>query len=88
MPQNIHIARRQVAVHNVLGLHLRAADKFVRLANAFQSEVRVHCKGVMANGKIYRARLRNDALTPFAGGRGTWVDTGLTIPDVSTVADL
>lgn len=44
--------------------------------------------GITRDGKIYRGRLRNDALTPFAGGRGTWVDTGLTIPDVSTVADL
>ena len=51
MAQNIHIVRRQVAVNNVLGLHLRAADKFVRLANAFQSEVRVHCKDIIADGR-------------------------------------
>jgi phosphocarrier protein HPr len=51
MAQNIHVARRQVGVSNVLGLHLRAADKFVTLANSFQSEVRVHCKGIIANGK-------------------------------------
>src|SRR5208282_1267944 len=44
-------ARRQVAVNNVLGLHLRAADKFVRMANAFQSDVRVCCEGIIANGK-------------------------------------
>ena len=29
--QNFHVACRQVAISNVLGLHLRAADKFVRL---------------------------------------------------------
>ena len=51
MTQNVHIARRQVAVNNVLGLHLRVADKFVRLANAFQSEVNVHCKGIKADGR-------------------------------------
>ena len=51
MAQNFHVARRHVGVNNVLGLHLRAADKFVKLAARFQSEVRVHCKGVMANGK-------------------------------------
>ena len=51
MAQNFHVARRQVGVSNVLGLHLRVADKFVRLANAFQSDVMVHCKGVRANGK-------------------------------------
>ena len=51
MAQNSHVARRHVGVSNVLGLHLRVADKFVRLANAFQSDVRVHCKGVRANGR-------------------------------------
>src|SRR5208337_571444 len=49
--QNFHVARRQVGVNNVLGLHLRAADKFVRLAKAFQSDVRVCCEGIIANGK-------------------------------------
>jgi len=49
--QNFHVARRQVGVNNVLGLHLRAADKFVRLAKAFQSDVKVCCKGIIANGK-------------------------------------
>jgi phosphocarrier protein HPr len=51
MAQNYHVARRQVGVGNVLGLHLRAAGKFVRLANAFQSDVRVCCKGAMADGR-------------------------------------
>ena len=51
MAQNFHVARRQVAVNNVLGLHLRAADRFVKLANAFQSDVRVCCKGIRANGR-------------------------------------
>ena len=51
MAQNSDVARRQVGVSNVLGLHLRVADKFVRLANAFQSEVAVHCNGIVANGK-------------------------------------
>jgi len=51
MAQKVHIARRHVGVSNVLGLHLRVAGRFVKLANAFQSEVRVHCNGVVANGK-------------------------------------
>ncbi len=51
MAQNIQVARRQVGVNNVLGLHLRVADKFVRLANAFQSDISVCCKGIIANGK-------------------------------------
>jgi phosphocarrier protein len=51
MSQNFHLARRQVGVSNVLGLHLRVADQFVRTAKAFRSDVRVHCKGAMADGK-------------------------------------
>jgi phosphocarrier protein len=51
MAENFHVARRQVAVNNVLGLHLRVANKFVIMANAFQSDVRVCCKGVIADGR-------------------------------------
>jgi phosphocarrier protein len=51
MTQDIHIARRQVGVSNVLGLHLRVADQFVRSAKAFRSDVRVRCNGAMADGK-------------------------------------
>jgi len=51
MAQNIQFARRQVDVNHVLGLHLRVADKFVKLASSFQSEVWVHSKGIMANGR-------------------------------------
>ena len=51
MTQNMYVARRQVRVHNVLGLHMRAADEFVKLANSFQPDVNVCCNGVMANGK-------------------------------------
>ena len=49
--QSVHVARRQVEVGHALGLHLRVAERFVRSANAFRSDVRVHCKGVMADGK-------------------------------------
>ena len=51
MAQNFRVARRQVGVSNVLGLHLRVAGRFVRLAQAFQSDVRVCCKGIRANGR-------------------------------------
>src|SRR5271165_1043954 len=51
MAQNDHLARRQVGVNNVLGLHLRVAGRFVKLANAFQSDVRVCCKGIIADGR-------------------------------------
>ncbi len=49
--ENFHVARRQVAVNNVLGLHLRVANEFVKMANAFQSDVKVYCKGIIADGR-------------------------------------
>src|SRR5208337_3926163 len=49
--QNFHVAPRQVGVTNVHGLHLRGSGKFVKLANTFQSDVRVCCKGIRANGR-------------------------------------
>ena len=44
--------------------------------------------GITRDGHIHRERKTRDALTPFAGGRGTWVDTGLVVADISTVGDL
>ena len=51
MIHDLHVARRQVGIGNVLGLHLRAADQFVRLADQFKCEVGVCCNGRAANGK-------------------------------------
>jgi phosphocarrier protein len=45
------VARRQVEITNSLGLHLRPADKFVRLAHQFQAEVQVLHNGNTFNGK-------------------------------------
>ena len=49
--QNFHVAYRQVAISNVLGLHLRAAAKFVRSAQAFESAVKVRSNGIVADGR-------------------------------------
>jgi hypothetical protein len=43
--------------------------------------------GITPDGKIYRLRTAHDA-PGGVGGRGTVVDTGLTIPDISSAADL
>jgi len=43
--------RRQVQIVNALGLHLRAADRFVRLAQQYQAEVQVHRDGRAGNGR-------------------------------------
>jgi phosphocarrier protein len=43
--------RRQVKILNSLGLHMRPADKFVKLALQFQSEIQVTHNGNEYNGK-------------------------------------
>ncbi|MGC8643577.1 MAG: HPr family phosphocarrier protein [Isosphaeraceae bacterium] len=43
--------RQQVEITNELGLHLRAANRWVELARTFQSEVRVFWNGRSADGK-------------------------------------
>jgi phosphocarrier protein len=53
-PPMIHettVARRGIEIVNCLGLHLRPADKFVKLALRYQSDVRVHFNGGSFNGK-------------------------------------
>ena len=44
-------ATREVRVRNRLGMHARAAVKFVQLANQFRSEVKIFKDGTEANGK-------------------------------------
>ncbi len=44
-------AERQVQVRNRLGMHARAAVRFVQVANGFKSEVKVIKDGQEANGK-------------------------------------
>jgi phosphocarrier protein HPr len=43
--------RRTLKIRNKLGLHARAAVKFVQLAGQFQSEIKVGRNGQEANGK-------------------------------------
>jgi len=45
------VARRWIEILNGLGLHLRPADKFVKLALRYRSDVRVHFNGGCFNGK-------------------------------------
>ena len=44
-------AKRDVKIRNRLGMHARAAVKFVQLANRFRSDVQVNKDGNEANGK-------------------------------------
>jgi phosphocarrier protein len=45
------VVRRQVLIVNAYGLHMRPSSKFVKLASAFRSEIRVIFNGTPANGK-------------------------------------
>jgi phosphocarrier protein HPr len=49
--QNSQVAYRQVAISDVLGLHLRAASRFVQSAQAFKSAVTVCSNGIRADGR-------------------------------------
>jgi phosphocarrier protein HPr len=51
MVQNSQVACRQVAISDVLGLHLRAASRFVESAQAFKSAVTVCSNGIVADGR-------------------------------------
>lgn len=42
---------KQIKIINKLGLHARAAAKLVTLAGSFESEISLHLKGKVANGK-------------------------------------
>jgi phosphocarrier protein HPr len=45
------VISRQVEINNILGLHLRAADKFVRLAQQFRADVWVDRDGRKVSGR-------------------------------------
>ena len=51
MSHDPSVVRQQVEILNTLGLHMRPAEKFVRLALRFQSEIRVTHNGNQFNGK-------------------------------------
>ncbi len=50
-PSSQPVARREVEIINSLGLHLRAAQRFVSLAQKFQAKVTVLHGGLEANAK-------------------------------------
>jgi phosphocarrier protein len=86
MSHDTTVARRQVEITNSLGLHLRPADKFVKLALRYQADVRVHYNGNQFNGKSILD------LTTLAAERGTRLELEARGPDaeaaVEALADL
>ena len=80
------IARRQLEIVNTYGLHMRPADKFVKLAKSFGSEVWVSHRGRRANGKSILD------MTSLAAECGATLDLEARGPDadeaLSALADL
>ena len=60
--------QRQVEIINKLGLHARAAAKFVTLASGFESEVQLATKGNQVNGKSIMGVMM------LAAAKGTQLD--------------
>ena len=65
MSEHQPVACRQVEILNSLGLHMRPADKFVKLATQYQAEIRIIHNGNEFNGKSILD------LTSVAAERGT-----------------
>jgi phosphocarrier protein len=83
MSHDATVARRQVEVTNPLGLHLRPAEKFVKLALQFQAEIRVYYNGSEHNGRSILE------LASLAAECGTRLDVEARGPDaVAAVAAL
>lgn len=59
--------RHQIQIIADIGLHLRPASQFVRLASQFESDIRVAFGGQSANGKSILD------LLILAAGRGAWL---------------
>jgi phosphocarrier protein HPr len=81
MSHDTTVARRQVEITNSLGLHLRPADKFVKLALRYQAEIRVHYNGNQFNGKSILA------LTTRAAEGGTRLEVEARGPDAEAAIE-
>jgi phosphocarrier protein HPr len=81
MSQDPSFASRNVEITNELGLHLRPATEFVKLASKFQSEIRIRHNGMEINGKSILD------LTLLAAESGTKFDLEASGPDAEAAVD-
>ncbi len=81
MSNDTTLAHRQIQITNSLGLHLRPADKFVKLALRYRSEIRVHYNGNQFNGKSILD------LTTLAAECGTRLELEACGPDAVEALD-
>ena len=59
---------KKIIINNKLGLHARAAAKFVRIASGFQSEIMIHLGNREVNGKSIMGKMK------LAAGKGTEIN--------------
>jgi phosphocarrier protein len=64
---SLAVITREVQIENGVGLHLRAAGKFVRVAQQYQSRIRVRQGEKLVDGKSILE------LTTLAAEGGTWL---------------
>lgn len=67
--------RREVEIVNALGLHARAAARFVHLASSFSAQIRVTRAGRTMDGKSILGLLL------LSAGRGTTIEITADGPD-------
>lgn len=72
---------RQIEIINKLGLHARAAAKFVTLASGFQSEVQLSHNGNQVNGKSIMGVMM------LAAAKGAQLDLLVEGPDEQEAAE-
>jgi ribosome-associated toxin RatA of RatAB toxin-antitoxin module len=63
--------KKKITVKNKLGLHARAAVKFVNLANRFGSSVRIEKDGAEIDGKFSSGQGLSNHLNYFWQGRSS-----------------
>ena len=66
---------KKIIINNKLGLHARAAAKFVRIASGFQSEIMIHLGNREVNGKSIMG------IMMLAAGKGTEINIITIGPD-------
>jgi phosphocarrier protein HPr len=78
---NAEAVKRRVRIRNKLGLHARAAVKFVQLAAQFQSEITVGRNGQDANGKSIMG------LLTLVAAWGVEIDLAAVGPDAAEAVE-
>jgi phosphocarrier protein len=75
------VIRRELDIINRLGLHARAAAKFVTCASGFESQVQVEREGRRVNGKSIMGVMM------LAAARGTQIMVELDGPDAEQASE-